>query len=266
MITEEQAMKLLIESNPVPDLSVLDRDDVHRTAPLANLDRRSNEMTELKQEKQQRLSGRDRRRLVTTLSIMAAGVLAVILVWRGGEPNPVAAVEAYFETFNSGDVEATLDFFVDEGGEFTIKTQPPDTPYANSGFEDTTEHVAWSVAAETILTDRECSSVDGSPDRFVCTFMIEDIHRSTAGFPALHGFLEVKVENGWFVDFENTIVLSEEGTAFTDYLDWLAGTHPEESEVAARTDWASVEEAVESGEARVRYVDEWSESLGEPAG
>ncbi len=266
MITEEQAMKLLIESNPVPDLSVLDRDDVHRTALLAELDRRSPQMTELKQNKQQSLSTPDRRKLVTALAIMAVGVVAVILVWRGGEPNPVATVEAYFETYNNGDVEATLDFFVDEGGEFNIETQPPDTPYENSGFADTTEHLAWSVAAETILTDRECSVVDGSTDRFVCTFMIEDIHRKTAGYPALHGFLEVKVENGRFVDFANTIVLSEEGAAFTDYLDWLAGTHPEESEVAARTEWASVEEAVESGEARVRYVAEWSESLDEQAG
>jgi hypothetical protein len=189
----------------------------------------------------------------------------VILVWRGGEPNPLAAVEAYFETFNSGDVEATLDFFVDEGGDFIVMTDPADTPYANSGYEDTTELIAWSVASDTILTDRECSSVDGSPDRFECTFMIEDIHRSTTELPALGGSLVVTVENGRFVDFAETIVLSD-GTAFTDYLDWLAGAHPEQSEVAARLDWASVEEAVESGEARVRYVDEWSESLGEPAG
>ena len=265
MITDEQAMKLLIESNPVPDLSVLDRADVLSTAPLANLDRRSKEMTELKQKKQQSLSTRDRRKLVTTLSLMAVGVLAVILVWRGGEPNPVAAVEAYFETFNSGDVEATLDFFVDEGGEFKIITRPEDTPYENFGYADTTEAIAWAVAAETILTDRECSSVEGSPDRFVCRFMIEDIQRRTTELPALHGFLDITVENGRFVEFAETIVLSE-GTAFADYLDWLAGAHPEESEVAARTDWASVEEAVESGEARVRYVDEWSESLGEPAG
>ena len=265
MITEEQAMKLLIESNPVPDLSVLDRDDVHRTAPLAEFERRNHRMTEVKQRKQQGSSARDRRKLVTTLAIMAAGVVAVILVWRGGEPNPVATVEAYFETFNSGDVQSTLDFFVDEGGEFNIKTQPPDTPYANAGYEDTTEHVAWSVAAETTLTDRECSSVDGSPDRFVCNFMIEDIHRRTTELPALHGFLDITVENGRFVEFAETIVLSD-GTAFADYLDWLDGTHPEESEVAARVEWASVEEAVESGEARARYVDEWSESLGEEAG
>jgi hypothetical protein len=265
VITEEQAMKLLIESNPVPDLSVLDRDDVHRAAPLAELDRRNHRMTELKQEKHESLSTRDRRKLVTTLSLMAVGVLAVILVWRAGEPNPVATVEAYFETFNSGDVQATLDFFVDEGGEFNIITQPPDTPFTNSGFEDTTEHVAWSVAGETILTDRECSVVDGSPDQFACTFMIEDIHRRTAGFPALEGSLEITVENGRFVDFAETIVLSE-GTAFTDYLEWLVGTHPEESQVAARVDWASVEEAVESGEARVRYVAEWSESLGDQPG
>ena len=264
MITEEQAMKLLIESNPVPDLSVLDRDDVHRTVPLPELDRRKYPMTELKQRKQQGWSARDRRRLVTTLSLVAVGVLAVFLVWRGDEPNPVATVEAYFETFNSGDVEATLDFFVDEGGDFIVMTEPADTPYANSGFEDTTEFIAWSAAAETILTDRECSSVDDSPGRFECTFKIEDIHRRTSGLPALDGTLVVTVANGRFVDFAETIVL-DEGTAFTDYLDWLVGTHPEESEVAAQLDWTSVEEAVESGEARARYVEEWSEALGEQA-
>ena len=60
--------------------------------------------------------------------------------------------------------------------------------------------------------------------------------------------------------FDETIVLTE-GSAFADYLAWVEEAHPDEVDVAAESEWDSVEDAVASGETRARYNDEWAPSL-----
>jgi hypothetical protein len=72
----------------------------------------------------------------------------------------------------------------------------------------------------------------------------------------------VSVDGDRFAAFEETIVLME-GSASVVYHDWLEEAHPDEVELAAQVEWGSIEEAVAAGEARARYVDEWSASLAE---
>jgi hypothetical protein len=198
-------------------------------------------------------------------AMLVVGVVAVMLAQGGTEADALATVDRYFETFNAGDVEATLEFLADDGGDFNVATVPADTPFAMSGFDETTRLIAWSVAADTILINHDCSATDDgqSPVVVACSFDIDDILRKTMGLPSLAASMTVSVDGDRFAAFDETIVLAEGSGASSVYLDWLAEAHPDEVELAAQVEWGSVEEAVAAGEARARYVDEWSASLAE---
>jgi hypothetical protein len=74
--------------------------------------------------------------------------------------------------------------------------------------------------------------------------------------------MTVSVIDDRFADFDETIILpSTGGSPIDSYVEWLSQTHPEDVALALQVEWASVEEAVAAGEARARYVDEWSASL-----
>src|SRR3970282_2289691 len=121
-------------------------------------------------------------------TVLVVGVVAVLLAQSGGtEANALATVDRYFETFNGGDVEATLEFLADNGGDFNVATDPADTPFASFRYADVTSFIAWQVASATIQTNHECSAVgDGQgPVPVECSFEIDDIHRKTMGLPSL---------------------------------------------------------------------------------
>ena len=147
------------------------------------------------------------------------------------ESEAMTTVDRYLAAFNDGDVEASLEFFVDEGGDFNVATDPPDTPFTWSGYEETTRSIAWSAAAQTSLTNPECSAVEGGQGAVVveCTLELEDIHRKTMGLPALAASMTITVDDGRFIGFDETVVLSE-GSAFADFLEWMEGAHPDEVE------------------------------------
>jgi hypothetical protein len=196
-------------------------------------------------------------------TVLVVGVVAGLLAQSGGtEANALATVDEYFETFNGGDVEATLEFLADDGGDFNVATDPADTPFAKSGFDDTTRLLAWSVASETTLVNHDCSATSDAAVVVECNFEIDDLLRKTMGLPSLPASLTVSVDGDRFAAFEETIVLME-GSASVVYHDWLEEAHPDEVELAAQVEWGSIEEAVAAGEARARYVDEWSESLAD---
>jgi hypothetical protein len=177
------------------------------------------------------------------------------------ESDALATVDRYLAAFNSGDVGATLAFFVDEGGDFTVTTDPADTPFAQSGYDGTTRFIAYSTAAQTTLTNPECSAAEDQGAIVVdCSLTLVELLRSTMGLPALEASLTAVVADGRFIGFNETIVLAE-GSASGEYLEWLEGTYPDEVEQAGDVEWTSVEEAVAAGEARVRHVDEWAASL-----
>jgi hypothetical protein len=198
-------------------------------------------------------------------AMLVVGVVAVLLAQSGGaEADALATVDGYFETFNGGDVEATLEFLSDDGGDFSIATVPADTPFAMSGYDETTRLIAWSVAADTVLFNHDCSATDDGqgPVLAECSFEIDEILRKTLDLPSLTASMTVAVDGDRFVAFDETVVLTE-GSASGVYLDWLAEAHPDEVELAAQVEWGSIEEAVAAGEARARYVEEWSASLAE---
>lgn len=206
-----------------------------------------------------------RRWLWPAVLVVIVVVVAALLLTRGSvEDDALATVEGYFDAFNSGDVDATLAFLLDEGGEFNV-TSEPDSPFAQSDYNGTVNLIAWSVASETNWEHGECSVVEGveSPVVVECDFQIADLLRSTMGLPDLPASLTAAVDGSQIVGFEETFTLLPGEGAFARYLEWLEGAHPDEVELAAQLDWGSTDEAVASGEARARYADEWAASLGE---
>lgn len=85
--TVEHVMDLLSESNPIPDIHSLDLDDVGGTRYLANLDKRSSEMTRTKVRPVE-TPKKPRRSLVPVMSAVVVLILGT-LAWLGFAPaNP----------------------------------------------------------------------------------------------------------------------------------------------------------------------------------
>jgi hypothetical protein len=178
------------------------------------------------------------------------------------DPAHMAVLE-YIEAYNQGDVEAVLAYMAAEEGTYAFRTDPPDTLFALTGYDDVTNLVAWQVASETQLLAPHCMVVGATPRGKVvdCTYLVEDAVRHTRGYTPLPGTLLVTVDpDGAFVDYESLVMLRS-GSAFGEYLDWLAAAHPDDVEIAARIEWETREEAIESGRARIKYLDEWSAAL-----
>lgn len=178
-------------------------------------------------------------------------------------PAHVAVLE-YIEAFNDGDADAVLAHFASEDGTYAFRTDPSNTPFAGTGYEALTKLVAWSVATRTQLLEPKCMVAEATPRGTVvdCIYLVEDITRHTRGYLPLPGALFATVDaEGAFVDYEQFTMLRS-GAAFSEYLDWLATAHPDDVEVIARIEWETVEEAIESGEARLQHLDEWSDAMG----
>ncbi|MGQ0847872.1 MAG: DPP IV N-terminal domain-containing protein [Actinomycetota bacterium] len=135
MITEQQAMELLIEANPVPDLSALDLSGDLPATPLAESQSRSSDMTELKSRHVDRRSAPGWRRLM--LGTAAAAVLIVIVAVvlfqvTAGDPVAAPAPSATPTTVSRGDppeVDYTIDLNTGE------MTPLPDSILASLGPE-----------------------------------------------------------------------------------------------------------------------------------
>ena len=91
MSNESRVLALFEEANPVPDGRVLDRVDIEPAAYLANLKRRSSEVTQLDEDQQGQSTKHPRARGWAIAAVLAliGGVLAIVLSQNTEQPSPV---------------------------------------------------------------------------------------------------------------------------------------------------------------------------------
>lgn len=196
--------------------------------------------------------------LVGFAGLLVAAVVFGVVVRSGGD-NAVGVVEEYIDTFNNGDIEATLAFLLNEGGDFKTTTDPEGTPFELNGYQNVTRLVAWQVATRLRMIDPQCAVVDvDMPNVIRCDVLIEDVTKIVMGYPTLEGSLTATVEDGRLSSYLATAVLGENSSDI--YLEWLEQAHPEAVAAAGDLIWSSVEDAVLAGSTRARYVDEWAAS------
>ncbi|MET0696401.1 MAG: hypothetical protein ABWZ58_03135 [Acidimicrobiia bacterium] len=98
MITEEHAMKLLTEANPVLDLSTIDSSGDLPTTRLADLDTRSSEMTKLTTDGSATRPTSDRRRLILGAVAVVAILVAGAVFFEATNRAPVSVTGSPVET------------------------------------------------------------------------------------------------------------------------------------------------------------------------
>ena len=91
MITGDQAVKLLIEANPVPDMTSLDLTGDIATLSFVESDSRGGEMTEVQSPESEISPTPGRRRLIAIAALIAAAVAGGIFLAPRTEETPVVA-------------------------------------------------------------------------------------------------------------------------------------------------------------------------------
>lgn len=284
MITAEQAMALLIESNPVPNVSMTQPGGSRPVAHLAASETRSSDMTELKTRKQPVLPARRRRLAIGAATTVLIVVIGAVIISQTGNRNPVAdthppTTELPTPTTQASPLtpvdvatEITAAYarreyaraatYLAEGVDPAIVANPEPDPLFERFLEATGSQtvvglcrVAAQAAEGTLVT---C-------DHAYHNFRSDEIGRGPFGRGS---YYVVTVRDAGVVDFEDRV--TEE--AFTDpegfskqmwepFATWIDQNHPEAIEAMYDpypTGWRITEESIPLWD---RYLSEWASSM-----
>jgi hypothetical protein len=118
VITGDQAIALLIEANPVPDISTLDVSGELLATRLADLDPRGSEMTTTESDRFNMRPASGRRWLIGIAAAISALVMAGILLFQATDDSPVAdqpttpveVATAFVDAWTSFDADAAAGY------------------------------------------------------------------------------------------------------------------------------------------------------------
>ena len=119
MNNREAVFTLLVESNPIPDLSVLDLADVSAATYLDTLEQRSSEVTQVDTRREDQIAKRTYWPwLAAAMAIVLVG-LAVVLLNQGddtpaADASPEEVLTDYAAARNSGDINAVVAFYAED--------------------------------------------------------------------------------------------------------------------------------------------------------
>lgn len=276
MITEEQAMRLLVEANPVPDMSTLDPSGDLLTTHLADPNKRSSEMTQLKSRQTDNPPGPRRRRLIwVAAAVLAIVVAGVVLTQTGDEasvadtPSPVETATAFIEAYRGS-------FDVDEAFSY-LGVAPVAAGLDTSGAADHHLLARFREATGTKLFDLQCEETNFASESTVvsCTYMTHDFFSDEMGLgpygPTVDEFtvadgkiVSVAEGVGDVVDFSDPGGFSKQiGEPFAA---WMGENHPQDLDVMYDpypNGWNITEESIPLWGQRLReYVADQAGPLG----
>ena len=154
MNNREAVFTLLVESNPIPDLSVLDLADVSAATYLDTLEQRSSEVTQVDTRREDQIAKRTYWPwLAAAMAIVLVG-LAVVLLNQGddtpaADASPGEVLTDYTATRNSGDVDGVMEFYA-EGA--VVEDHPLDDDGVATG------------TAEIRALEKQVPAIQGSGD------------------------------------------------------------------------------------------------------
>ena len=171
----------------------------------------------------------------------------------------LSVTDAYFEEFNTGDVDAVLSLFSPDA---TIDSGFGGR-YTRTEFEMIT---AYYTAQGTTLTPPECTVTDEVPGEAItvfCAYGTHDAPSQAVSAPPVHT--------------KFTMVVTPDGIrqlAFTygplDFLHinnpfyrWIMRNRPEDAETTEYGNWTTVDEARQNAILRAQYAAEWATYLTE---
>jgi hypothetical protein len=228
--TEERVMTLLAQANPIPDLDSFDLIEVDGTRYLANLNRRSSEMTGTDSKPAEVVTMR--RRPLVALALTAAAVLVVgAAAWLGLNREDldvasagVAVVEEFARAVSSGATDLSED--VTDGATFGPMAVPLDNDLASFWAAlDTTLTVSnCAQSAQVVRCDYEWTDrirqAQDRPEFGVFTFLMDG-----SRIAAISGDVDQEA-SGWLKGAATGNSLGADADPVVHYLAWLNQAYP----------------------------------------
>jgi hypothetical protein len=276
VITEEQAIKLLSEANPVPDPSTLDVNGTFPATRLAEYDARS-KVTRLKTYKPK--SRLIRRRVIVGAAAVAAVTLGILIVpgLRGETPvagQPVATTAVPTTAVSNTALasvpaveiaEAFLEayygrFDVDEAFAY-LGTDPEAVGLSTAGAADYHQLARFFQETGSQLVDLQCEELGASASETVvsCTWFTHNFLSDLMGKgPFGPDVDEFTIVDGLIVSIVDRTDMGPNefsNQIWEPFADWIAERHPDDQEVMYNpfpNGWRITDESIPVWEQRLR--------------
>jgi hypothetical protein len=237
VITEERAIKLLSEANPVPDPSTLDVNGTFPATRLAEYDARS-KMTDLRTNKTDSTRAPSRR-LVMIGALAAAAVVAlgILILPRMAERQPVAGpsltpvetAEAFLDAYRGR-------FDVDEAFNY-LGAEPESVGLNTAGAANYHLFARFLEATGSQLVDLKCEELSASAEGTVvgCTWWTHDFFSDELGLgPFGPDADQLTIVDGKVISIVNS---TDQGPyqfsnqIWEPFADWIEENHPDDRAV-----------------------------------
>jgi hypothetical protein len=269
-VTPEQVADLLervreLPPNPIPDPDGVDsaqaRSELEtRRGPMSIDERPTSELP--KTEPVENTSG-------SRGFVVAAAVAAVVLIvgvgsWAlfatdettFGTDDALSVADSYFEEYNAGNDEAVV----------ALLTPDATVTWFSRSRSEWEMITAFFVGQGTILSPPECTVTEevlGASATVFCDFETHSGVMQAVGAPPVStSFIAVVTPDG--ID---RLTFSHGQPDFLDtglpFEQWIAENHPEAIEATALWDWATLEEARQTGVVTAQFAEEWATYLDE---
>lgn len=267
MITEDQAIRLLTEANPVPDAATLDVNGAPSTARLAEYDGRSKEVTNPDIDKSgSRPVPKGRRVIIGALAAMAVVTIGIVILPRMRDGAPAAGLPATPEETARAFLEAYHGRFdVDQAFTY-LGADPEAVGLSTAGAANYHLLARFFETTGSKMIDLQCEEESASPDEAVvmCTWSTHDFFSDELGLgPFGPNADELIIVDGKIVSIVDG---TDEGPnefsnqIWEPFADWIGENHPDDRDVMYNpypNGWRITEESIPVWEERLReYVAE----------
>ena len=169
----------------------------------------------------------------------------------------LGVANAYFASYNAGDVEAVLALF-EPDATFTDN-------FGATSAEDWEQLLVWNAAQGTALSESDCDAVPDNAGGMIVSCPhtnLDALVQAVAGPPVpIDMTLTITSEGiSQWIWFFGSPDFNAVGRPFSR---WMNANHPEKTEAVGFGNWSTAEEARENGLLTAQYAAEWATYLTE---
>ena len=248
MITGEQAMALLFESNPVPDLAVLDASDTRLAVLLEDLAVRSNEMTKLKTEDEQVTPAPGRRWFaVAAIAAFVALVVTAVVLTRSGDQSLVGQPQTPTETARAFVQAYRVDMDLNTARSYVA--EGVDVLGPNDEAALLMEYLQ-AVGTKNTLGSCEELGTTAEGSQVKCSYEYHMLRSDEMGLGPFEGATLITVSDDKVVSVEDASDQSIQSDPFSiqvwdPFRLWVLSSHPDDYDVMYDgTGWRITEESI----------------------